>query len=93
MPSWNVEPWGLFTKNSILCTVVTLHGNSVKMCEHFPLNFGDIRTGHCIMTPYHITLSFLPGNCFAKKDMNHLPLALFFSVSPVEDTIEVTEAE
>jgi hypothetical protein len=40
--------------------------------EDLPLNSGDKRTGHCIMTMYHLTLPFLPGE-FSTKNRSVIP--------------------
>jgi hypothetical protein len=47
---------------SILDTTVTFYSDCMKMCEDFDLNFGNKRTGCCIMTMHHLTLPFSPGN-------------------------------
>jgi hypothetical protein len=38
------------------------HGDWVKMCEEFALNFSDKRTGCCLMTMHYLTLSFSPDS-------------------------------
>jgi hypothetical protein len=59
---------GLFTKNSSwqakqsMHTTVTFYSDCVKMCEDFALNFGDKRTGCCIMTMHCLTLPCSPRN-------------------------------
>jgi hypothetical protein len=50
------------------------------MCEDFASNFGDKRTGHCIMTAHHLTLSFSPPY-FSQLKSRHY------------DIVEVIEAE
>jgi hypothetical protein len=42
------------------------YGNCVKMCKNFALNFGNKRTGCCIMTTHCLTLPFAPGNLLLK---------------------------
>jgi hypothetical protein len=56
---------GIFTRNSswqakqlILQTIVTLHGDYVKICEDLIPNFDGKRTGCCIMTTHCHTLPF-----------------------------------
>jgi hypothetical protein len=65
---------GLFTMNSSWQakqssphTTLTFYGDCVKMCEDFALNFGVNRTGCCITTTHHLTLSSSPGNFWLKS--------------------------
>jgi hypothetical protein len=37
------------------------------MCQDFAPNFGNKRTGCCIMTMHHLTLPFLPENFVYQK--------------------------
>jgi hypothetical protein len=60
-------------KQTIPHTTVTFYGDCVEMCEDFTLNFGDKRTGCCIMTTHCLTLHFLPGNFFTKNNMTVIP--------------------
>jgi hypothetical protein len=39
---------------------VAFYGGCVKICEGFAPNFGDKRTGCCIMTTQRLTLPFSP---------------------------------
>jgi hypothetical protein len=62
------------------------------MCEDFTLNFGDKRTGCCILTTHHLALPFSPGN-FSSKTITHPPPTVLgplqhFSVSLIEDKTE-----
>jgi hypothetical protein len=45
---------------------VTFNGNCKKVLENFALNFGDKRTGSCIMTTHQLTLHFSLGNFWPK---------------------------
>jgi hypothetical protein len=56
------------------------------MCEDFAPNFGNEKTGCCIMTMHRLTLPFSPGNFSPKTDCH--PHPPYFSVSPIEDTTE-----
>jgi hypothetical protein len=49
-------------KQSIPHTTVTLYGECVKICKDFAPNFGNKRTGCCLMTMQHLALPFSPGN-------------------------------
>jgi hypothetical protein len=53
-------------KRSIPHTTVTFYSDCLKMCEDFTPNFGDKRTGCCILTMHCLTLSFSPGNFWPK---------------------------
>jgi hypothetical protein len=46
------------TKQSIPHTTVALHGDYVKMWEDLAANFGDERTGSCIMTKHRLIFPF-----------------------------------
>jgi hypothetical protein len=72
------------------------------MCEDFAQNFGDKRTGCCIMTTHRLTLPFLKGNFLLKNNMTVAPnLPNFYLCPQLEikfegchfDTNEVTETE
>jgi hypothetical protein len=54
------------------------------ICEDFFPNFGVKRTGCCIMTMHHLTLSFSQGISEQKHD---------YCPPPTLDTVEVIEAE
>jgi hypothetical protein len=43
-------------KQSVRYTAVTFYVNCVKVCEDFVVNFGCIKTKHCLALP------FSPGN-------------------------------
>jgi hypothetical protein len=58
-PSWQA-------KQSIPHTTVTFYGDSVKMREDIASNFGDKRTGCCIMTTHRLTHLLSPGNLWPK---------------------------
>jgi hypothetical protein len=58
----------------------------MKICEDFPSNFGDKRTGCCITTKHLLTIPFSPEN-FDKK-ITIVPHTPYFSVSPIEDKTE-----
>jgi hypothetical protein len=49
-------------KQSLAHTTVAFYGDRVKICEEFAPNFGNKRTGCCIMTTHCLTLPFSPGN-------------------------------
>jgi hypothetical protein len=58
---------GSFTRNSswqakqsILHITVSFYGDCVNVCEVYSQNFGDKRTGCCIMTMHRLTLPFSP---------------------------------
>jgi hypothetical protein len=60
---------GMFTNNSfwqakqsVLRMTVMFYGNCMKMCEDLTPNFGDKRTGYCIMTTRPLTLPFSTEN-------------------------------
>jgi hypothetical protein len=85
----------MFTKNSsrqsklsILHTTATFYGDCKKMCEDFSPNFGDKRTGCCIMTTYRITLPFSPVSFLPKTTWLLSPYTLLFSVPLIEDKTE-----
>jgi hypothetical protein len=57
----------LFTRNlfwqakqSISHTTVMFYGNCMKLCDDFAPNFGDKRTGSCIMTAAYLSLPISP---------------------------------
>jgi hypothetical protein len=58
-----------------------IYSDCMKMCEDFPPNFGDKRTGCCITLPYS------PRNFFYQKHDCH-PFQPYFSVFPIEDKTE-----
>jgi hypothetical protein len=67
----------LFTKNSswqakqsISRTNVMFYGDCVKMCEGFTPNFGDKRTGFCIMKTHRLTFTLSPGNFLPKTRLS-----------------------
>jgi hypothetical protein len=43
------------------------YGNCVKIREDFAPNFGDRRTGCCIMAVHHLTIPPSPGNLWPKS--------------------------
>jgi hypothetical protein len=87
--SFSLTSRGFFIQNSS-CQAKTVnftyyrdffYGNCVKMCLDLALNFGDKRTGYCIMTT-RLTLTFHQG-IFDQKHVIHHPH--YFFVSPIED--------
>jgi hypothetical protein len=68
--------------------LLTFYGECEKMCKHFIPNFGDRRTGCCIMTTHHITLPFSPEISYQKQLHCHHQPTLLFSVSLIEDQTE-----
>jgi hypothetical protein len=71
--SFSLTSRGLFTrdsswhaKQSIPHTTVTFYGDWVTMWEAVAPNFGNKRTGCCIITTHRITISFLLGNLLPK---------------------------
>jgi hypothetical protein len=61
------------SKQSVLHTAVTFYGYCVKMHEDFTPNFGNKRTGCCIMTMHRLTLPFSSGNFFTRNNMTVIP--------------------
>jgi hypothetical protein len=51
---------------SIPHTTVMFYGDCMKMCEDSVPNFGDKRTGSCIMKMHHLTLPISPRNFLPK---------------------------
>jgi hypothetical protein len=47
---------------SIPCTAVIFYGDCMKIYKDFAPNFGNKRTGCCIMTTHHLKLPFSPGS-------------------------------
>jgi hypothetical protein len=69
-------------------TTVTFYGDCIKMCEDFTPNFGNKRTGCCIMTKLRHTLPFPQGNFFTKNNKNIILYPPYFFVSLIEDKTE-----
>jgi hypothetical protein len=93
--SFSMTSRGLFTKNSswqskqsVLHSAVIFYGDCVKMRKDFTPNFGNKRTGCCIMTVHYLTLPFSSSNFFTKKNMTVIPHPPSISVFPVEDKSE-----
>jgi hypothetical protein len=71
------------------------------MCEDFPLNFGDKRTGCCITRTHRLTFPFHKGIFYEKQNYYrpHPPYFSLFAQLKIKlkvrffDTIEVMEAE
>jgi hypothetical protein len=53
----------------------------------FAANYGNKRTGCCIMTMQCLTLPLSPGNFLPKINMTIVPNLPYFSVSPIEDKL------
>jgi hypothetical protein len=74
--------------NSSSWQAVKYYGHWVKMCKDFAPNFGDKRTGFCIMTVHRLTLSFHQG-VFDQKQRDCRPAATsLFSGSLIEGKTE-----
>jgi hypothetical protein len=93
--SFSFTSKGLFTRNSswqakqsILDTTVAFYGDCMKMWKDFTPNFGDKRTGWCIMTTHLLTLPFPPGSFLTKTIWLSSPLTLLFSASLIDDKTE-----
>jgi hypothetical protein len=60
----------------------------MRICEGLALNFGDNRTGCCIMTIHRLTLPFPAGDFFfTKNNMTvtpHPPLTLLSWLGPLQ---------
>jgi hypothetical protein len=76
---------GLFTKNPSLQTkqsiphiTVTFYGDCMKKWEGIAPNFGNKRTGYCIMTTHYLTLPFSSGNFWPKTTRLSSPLTILF---------------
>jgi hypothetical protein len=88
-------------KHSIPHTPVMLYGGCVKICKDFTPNFGDKRTGCCIMKTHPLTLPFRPGNFWPKITWLSSPThptcltwpLMTFSVTHHSATSEVIAAE
>jgi hypothetical protein len=72
------------------------------MCEDFAPNFGDKRTGCCIMKTHRLTFPFSPRISFTQNNMNGVPNLPYFSLFPRlkkklkdrhSDTIQMIEVE
>jgi hypothetical protein len=72
-------------QQSIPHTIVTIYGNSVKMCEDFAPNFGDKRTGYCFMKNVSFHISFFANEFLTKNNMTVEPSPPYFSVSLIGD--------
>jgi hypothetical protein len=75
------------TKHSIPHTTVTFYGDCMNMCEDFAPNFGDKKTGCCIMTMHCHTLLFSPGIFDQNQHDCRSPLTILFCF-PTEDKTE-----
>jgi hypothetical protein len=84
--------------------IVTFYGDCMRICEDFALNFGDRRTGCCIMTTHHITLLFYQNQHYCcphpsqsddldPRDFSLFPCLKMKLKGHHFDTIEVIEAE
>jgi hypothetical protein len=49
------------------------YGNCMKICEDFTLNFGDKRTGCCIMTMHCLTLPSSTKEFLIKNNTTVIP--------------------
>jgi hypothetical protein len=84
-PSFSLTSRGLFSKNSswqakhsILHTTVTFYCDCVKMCEDFPINFGDKRTDCCITATHYLTSLFTRESLTKNhRTVNPTPTLLF----------------
>jgi hypothetical protein len=68
------------------------YGDCMKVCEDVAPNFGNKRTGCCIMTTHHLTLSFLPGLDLAPLAFLCFPVKIKLR-GPKFVTVEVIEAK
>jgi hypothetical protein len=53
---------GIVLKELFLAGQTVNYGDCVKMCKDFALNFGDKRTGCCIIKTHHLSFPFSLGN-------------------------------